>query len=77
MQKGVLSKINNRMVNSVDPDGMAHYEPSHLDLHCFQRYSCWSAGLNGLNIREILDLPFLHSKTLTYIVLLVRVDFIT
>ena len=21
-------------VNSVDPDKMAHYEPSHLDLHC-------------------------------------------
>ena len=20
--------------NSVDPDEMAHYEPSHLDLHC-------------------------------------------
>ena len=22
--------------NSVDPDEMAHYEPSHLDLHCLQ-----------------------------------------
>ena len=29
---------NNRMANSVDPDEMAHYEPSHLDLHCLQRY---------------------------------------
>ena len=26
------------MANSVDPDGMAHYEPSHLALHCVQRY---------------------------------------
>ena len=32
------SKINNRIANSVDPDEMAHYEPSHLDLHCLQKY---------------------------------------
>ena len=31
-------KKKNRMENSVDPDEMAHYEPSHLDLHCLQRY---------------------------------------
>ena len=24
------------MANSVDPDQMAHNEPSHLDLHCLQ-----------------------------------------
>ena len=34
----------NRMANNVDPDEMAHYEPSHLDLHCLQRYLSWSAG---------------------------------
>ena len=22
------------MANSIDPDETAHYEPSHLDLHC-------------------------------------------
>ena len=27
----------NRMSNSVDPDETAHYEPSHLDLRCFQK----------------------------------------
>ena len=28
-------QINTDIVaNSVDPDEMAHYEPSHLDLHC-------------------------------------------
>ena len=32
------SIINNRMANSEDPDEMAHYEPSHLDLHCLQGY---------------------------------------
>ena len=31
---GVFDKIKNRMANSVDPD----YEPSHLDLHCLQKY---------------------------------------
>ena len=30
MQVGVLSKIKNRMANSVDPDETAHYKPSHL-----------------------------------------------
>ena len=24
------------MSNSIDPDEMAHYEPSHLDLRCLQ-----------------------------------------
>ena len=32
------SKIRNRMANSVDPDKMAHYKPSHLDLNCLHRY---------------------------------------
>ena len=46
---GFQSKIKNRMVNSVDTDEMAHYEPSHLDLHCYHRYLFWSTGLKGLN----------------------------
>ena len=25
------------MTNSVDPDETAHYEPSHLDLHCLHK----------------------------------------
>ena len=35
---GFQSKIKNRMANSVYPDETAHYEPSHLDLHCLHRY---------------------------------------
>ena len=27
-----------RMANSVDTDETAHYEPSHLDLNCLQKY---------------------------------------
>ena len=29
-------KIINSTANNVDPDEMAHYEPSHLDLHCWK-----------------------------------------
>ena len=36
------------MANSVDPDETAHYEPSHQDLHCLQRYLIWSAVLKGV-----------------------------
>ena len=38
------------MANSADPDEMAHYEPSHLDLHCLQSYLVWSARLKGFKI---------------------------
>ena len=41
------SKIKNRMANSVDPDKTAHYKPSHLDLHCLQRYLYGSVGMKG------------------------------
>ena len=29
---------------------MVCYEPSHLDLHCLQRYLYWSIEMKGLNI---------------------------
>ena len=38
------------MANSVDPDETAHYEPSHLDLHCLQKYLYWSIGMKEVNI---------------------------
>ena len=37
-----------RMANSVDPDEMAHLEPSHLDLHCLLRYLFWAERLKAL-----------------------------
>ena len=46
-RRGIKSKIKNRKANRVDPDEMARYEPSHLDLHCLHRYLFWSAGLKG------------------------------
>ena len=30
--------IITKVASSVDPDEMAHYEPSHLDLHCLYGY---------------------------------------
>ena len=35
------------MANSVIPD-----ETTRLDLHCFHRNQCCSAGLKGLSLRE-------------------------
>ena len=42
-QNEVSVKNRNRMANNVDPDEMAHYEPSHQDLHCLQR-GCGAGG---------------------------------
>ena len=47
-KQGFQSKIDSRMANSVDPDEIALYELSHLDLHCLQRRLYWSAGMKGL-----------------------------
>ena len=59
------SKINNRMANSVNPDEMAHYEPSHLDQHCLQKCLCWLVGMKGLT-----DLLMcFNCKTVLYICL--------
>ena len=30
-------KLKDWMLNSIDPDEMAYYEPSHLDLRCLQK----------------------------------------
>ena len=35
---GFQSKINKKIASIVDPDQVAHYETSHLALHCSQRY---------------------------------------
>ena len=51
------SKIRTRVSNSVDPDEMAHYEPSHQDLHCLQ--SIWSSGLKRLKEQFDQDVHWL------------------
>ena len=37
LERSLYAKLKYRMSNSVDPDEMAHYEPSHLDLCCLQK----------------------------------------
>ena len=59
------------MPNSVDPDETAHYEPSHLDLHCLQSYLYWSAGMKGLRKKKSLSGQPIHyvNKSTEYIAL--------
>ena len=40
------------MANSVNPDEMAIYESSHLDIYCLQKYRFWSKGLKSLKKKE-------------------------
>ena len=47
MQIGVSVKNQNRMANSVEPDEMAHYEPSHQDLNCLQKHCFSLQGRKG------------------------------
>ena len=58
MQIGVLHKIKNTMVNGVDPDETARYEPSHLDLHCLLCYG-WSGGANVSCILRYRDVQLI------------------
>ena len=53
------------MANSVDPDEMAHDEPSHLDLHFLQKNLCRSAGLKGLNLSEMINVMHNECMSLT------------
>ena len=50
------------MANSVDPDEMAGYNLSHLDLHCLLGYPFWSNGVKGLNIGRPYPLIILILK---------------
>ena len=37
MERNLYVKLEDCISNSIDPDETAHYEPSHLDLHCLQK----------------------------------------
>ena len=66
-KQGFRSKINNKMAKSVDPDETPRKEPSHLDLHCLQRYPCWSTGMEGLTFPGNKQMSFClttHQPTL-------------
>ena len=55
------------MSNSIDPDETAHYEPSHLDLHCLQKPIIIAGGSERVNVNvewiHLVDfLPFLQER---------------
>ena len=52
------------MANSVDPDKTALYEPSHLNLHCLQRYMYKSAGMKGLTLKLLNEIEGILTKSL-------------
>ena len=54
-QKKKKNKKKNRMAKSVDPNEMACYKPSHLNVHCLLRFSFWSARLKGLACAYMLS----------------------
>ena len=41
------------MSNSADPDETAHYEPSHLDLHCLQKPVIIACGNERVTIANM------------------------
>ena len=48
MQTGVSVYNQKQNGKQLGPDETVHYELSHLDLHCLQRYLYWSVGMKGL-----------------------------
>ena len=66
-KSGFQSKINNKMANNADPDETAHYESSHLDLHCLGRYLYWSDYETCNNLFITYDLILFSSYIVTYI----------
>ena len=54
-------KNQNRMANSVDPNEMAHYEPSYQGLHCLHRYLFWFVKLKVLYNNNIVTAKITYS----------------
>ena len=52
-KKECFTNYTSKMANSIDPDEMAHYEPSHLDLCCLQISVKASLGMNGLKVPTV------------------------
>ena len=55
----IKEKSQNSIANSADSDEMAHYEPSHLNLHYLKRFLISSTG--SKRISDLLFLPCLPS----------------
>ena len=55
--------MKNRVANSVDPDEMAHHEPSHLDLHCLQKYNALVYRAERVNIASSVYWPSVWTQS--------------
>ena len=51
-QTGFSVKSKNRMANNVEPDEVAHNEPSHQNLHCLHKICFGLQGGKGLSYGE-------------------------
>ena len=58
-----MSKLNNRIANSIDPYETARYEPSHLDLHCLRRYLNGSVWIEMLKLNAVIAVCILLVMT--------------
>ena len=65
----LFALLHIRIANSVDPDETAHYEPSHLDLHCLQRYRVWFTTLEGLICLHTFTLSLSTDSTFSTVIL--------
>ena len=56
-------RIKNRIVNGVEPDETAQYEPSHQDLHCLQevfQYAGWKG--KGFLFYLVSEVHTIHAQ---------------
>ena len=51
------------MTNNVDPDEMAHYEPSHLDLCCLQKPIIIACGIVRVKAKIIDIFCYFFTKS--------------
>ena len=54
----------------LNPDEMAYYAPSDLDLHCLRRYPFWSTKLKGLKFgKDLLCIHLIFQNTIRFVVI--------
>ena len=62
LQIGMSVRNQKRELSSVDFDKTTHYKPSHLDLHCLQKYQVWIAELKESRGADTLSRVITLSK---------------
>ena len=60
---GMPLKINNKIANRLDSDATVPHEPSHMDVHCLQRYNvlvCRVERVSELKLPPVFSLTPLY-----------------